>query len=428
MAISIKGQVYQVGGSVRDALLDLPVSDQDFVVVGATMQDLLDQGFQEVGKGFPVFLHPETHDEYALARTERKTGPGHRGFAVSFGPEVTLEDDLARRDLTINAMAMGEDGSLVDPYGGEQDLRDGVLRHVSDAFADDPLRVLRVARFAARFGFSVHPETLALMRRLHDGGDTHNLSSKRVWKETSRALTEEHGSRYWTVLQSVGLGRHLLPLMPGWAVDRDAGFRSDAAALDQDLHDHDADLSSRVARWSLPHDPLLVRTDDAVANMWREAGASGEVIDRVTMTQEFWRRMGLTTAEQRTTPSAFWRDLALRFDVLRRPQRWFDAIDDVRAHGVFTGQPMSWLPDRATLRRWVDVLKVDAGAIAKAGPANTVQARVQAAREAAWEQMAQGTEPRTGAALAPTEALVLDESGLAAGMLPFEPRRRPLKR
>lgn len=425
MTISIKGQVYQVGGSVRDSLLGVPVSDQDFVVVGATMQDLLDLGFQEQGKDFPVFRHPETHDEYALARTERKTGPGHRGFAVSFGPEVTLEDDLARRDLTINAMAMGDDGSLVDPYGGEQDLRDGVLRHVSDAFADDPLRVLRVARFAARFGFTVHPETLALMRRLHDGGDTHHLSAERVWKETSRALIEEHGSRYWAVLQSVGLGRHLLPLMPGWAVDRESGFRSDADALDRELHERDADLPSRVARWSLPHDPFLVRTDDAMANMWRAAGASGEVIDRVAMTQEFWRRTGLATAEQRTTPSAFWRDLALRFDVLRRPQRWFDAIDDVRAHGVFSGQPETWLPDRATLRRWVDVLRVDAGTIAKEGPANTVQARVQAAREAAWEQLAQGVPAAPPAA---TATIVLDDNGLAAGMLPFEPRRRPLKR
>ena len=162
-------QVYLVGGAVRDSLLGLPVRERDWVVVGSTRAELLRLGYREVGNDFPVFLHPETHEEYALARLERKTGPGYRGFDVQFGPEVTLEEDLARRDLTINAIAQAADGALVDPYGGRRDLDARVLRHVSEAFVEDPVRILRVARFAARFaplGFRVAPETLELMRAI----------------------------------------------------------------------------------------------------------------------------------------------------------------------------------------------------------------------------------------------------------------------
>ena len=163
-------KAYQVGGSVRDELLGLPVQDRDWVVVGADPEEMARQGFRPVGADFPVFLHPRTHEEYALARTERKTGPGYKGFSFHAAPDVTLEQDLARRDLTINAMARGEDGRLVDPHGGEADLRAGVLRHVSAAFAEDPVRILRVARFAARFAFAVAPETMALMRRMVEAG------------------------------------------------------------------------------------------------------------------------------------------------------------------------------------------------------------------------------------------------------------------
>ena len=155
-----------MGGAVRDELLGLPVQDRDFVVVGATPEEMVAQGFKPVGRDFPVFLHPETHEEYALARTERKSGRGYRGFTVYSAPDVTLEQDLARRDLTINAMARDEAGRLIDPFGGERDLRAGVLRHVSEAFAEDPVRILRVARFAARFRFRVAEETLARMRRM----------------------------------------------------------------------------------------------------------------------------------------------------------------------------------------------------------------------------------------------------------------------
>ena len=183
---------YLVGGAVRDELLGLPVKERDWVVVGATPEDMSAAGYRPVGKDFPVFLHPQTREEHALARTERKSGRGYHGFQFHTGAEVTLEDDLVRRDLTINAMARGEDGVLVDPHGGQRDLKAKVLRHVSAAFAEDPVRILRVARFAARFaplGFTLAPETLALMRGMVEAGEVDRLVAERVWKETERSLS-----------------------------------------------------------------------------------------------------------------------------------------------------------------------------------------------------------------------------------------------
>jgi tRNA nucleotidyltransferase (CCA-adding enzyme) len=194
---------YVVGGVVRDELLGLPVADRDWVVVGATPEDMVRQGFRPVGKDFPVFLHPETHEEYALARTERKSGRGYRGFTVYAAPEVTLEADLARRDLTINAMARDEAGRLIDPYGGEKDLRAGVLRHVSEAFEEDPVRILRVARFVARLGFRIAPETQQLMRRMVDSGEADHLVAERVWQEFGRGLMEAHPARMLEVLAEI---------------------------------------------------------------------------------------------------------------------------------------------------------------------------------------------------------------------------------
>jgi len=206
--------VYLVGGAVRDRLLGRPHLERDFVVVGATPDELLARGYRPVGKDFPVFLHPDTGEQYALARTERKTGPGYYGFATQFSPDVTLEQDLARRDLTINAMAQAEGGEIVDPYGGRRDLTDRVLRHVSPAFVEDPLRVLRVARFAARFaplGFRIAPETLALMRKIVDSGELGALVPERVWVETERALGEERPTEYVEVLRACGALEVLLP-------------------------------------------------------------------------------------------------------------------------------------------------------------------------------------------------------------------------
>ncbi len=203
-------EIYEVGGAVRDGLLGRPVEDRDWVVVGANEDAMLARGFRKVGADFPVFLHPETHEEYALARTERKAGHGYKGF-VTDAEGVTLEQDLARRDFTINAMARDAGGRLVDPYGGQRDLAAGLLRHVTEAFAEDPLRVLRGARFAARFGFAIAPETMALMRRMAAAGELATLAPERVWQELARALDETHPERFVTVLRECGALAALFP-------------------------------------------------------------------------------------------------------------------------------------------------------------------------------------------------------------------------
>jgi len=207
-------QVYLVGGAVRDRLLGLPVGERDWVVVGARPEELERQGYLRVGKEFPVFLHPETREEYALARTERKVGPGYTGFTTQFSPDVTLEDDLRRRDLTINAIAEDEDGTLVDPFGGQRDLDARVLRHVSDAFVEDPVRVLRLARFAARFtnlGFSIAEETRGLMKQIVAAGEMDALVPERVWKETQRALDEARPDVYFQTLRDCGALKVVFP-------------------------------------------------------------------------------------------------------------------------------------------------------------------------------------------------------------------------
>ncbi|MCJ0761848.1 multifunctional CCA addition/repair protein [Variovorax terrae] len=205
-------KIYMVGGAVRDALLGRPVQDRDWVVVGATPEELVAQGYLPVGRDFPVFLHPETREEYALARTERKTARGYHGFAFHAAPDVTLEQDLARRDLTINAIAQDAHGALTDPYHGRQDLQQRVLRHVTGAFREDPVRILRVARFAARFAdFSVAPGTLALMREMVDSGEADALVAERVWQELARGLMEARPSRMFEVLRDCGALARLLP-------------------------------------------------------------------------------------------------------------------------------------------------------------------------------------------------------------------------
>ncbi|HQX07244.1 MAG TPA: multifunctional CCA addition/repair protein, partial [Zoogloea sp.] len=205
-------KIYCVGGAIRDELLGLPVKDRDWVVVGATPEALLAEGYRPVGKDFPVFLHPRTHEEHALARTERKTAPGYAGFVFHTDATVTLEEDLARRDLTINAMARGDDDVLVDPYGGQADLQARVFRHVSPAFAEDPVRILRVARFAARFAdFRVAPETLQLMRAMVAAGEVDALVPERVWQELARGLMEALPSRMIQVLRDCGALARILP-------------------------------------------------------------------------------------------------------------------------------------------------------------------------------------------------------------------------
>lgn len=208
-------QTCRVGGSVRDELLGLPVGDRDWVVVGATPEQMLARGFRAVGKDFPVFLHPQTHEEYALARTERKTAPGYKGFDVHFSPDVTLEEDLLRRDLTINAMAIDDDGNIIDPFNGRADIEARIFRHISPAFREDPVRILRVARFAARFpAFSVAPETLTLMQAMSAAGEVHALVAERVWQEISRGLMSAKPSRMLEVLADAHALPILIPALP----------------------------------------------------------------------------------------------------------------------------------------------------------------------------------------------------------------------
>lgn len=207
-------KIYLVGGALRDNILNYPVCEKDWVAVGASPDDMLGQGYQQVGKDFPVFLHPQTKEEYALARTERKSGHGYTGFEVHCDPGVTLEEDLLRRDLTINAMAQDSDGNIIDPYGGQRDLEDRVLRHVSEAFVEDPLRVLRTARFAARYhhlGFTVAPETTALMSEIVRQGELAHLPAERIWVELDKALGERHPEVFIEVLRSCGGLQALLP-------------------------------------------------------------------------------------------------------------------------------------------------------------------------------------------------------------------------
>jgi tRNA nucleotidyltransferase (CCA-adding enzyme) len=213
-------RTYVVGGAVRDALLGLPVKDHDHVVVGATPDDMVAKGFRPVGKDFPVFLHPQTQEEYALARTERKTAPGYKGFVFHTSADVTLEEDLVRRDLTINAIARADDGTLTDPYGGQRDIAQRIFRHVSDAFAEDPVRILRLARFAARFdGFTVAPETNALMKQMVAQGEVDALVPERVWQELARGLMEAKPSRMLEVLRDCGALARILPELDAlWGV------------------------------------------------------------------------------------------------------------------------------------------------------------------------------------------------------------------
>ncbi|MDF1644560.1 MAG: multifunctional CCA addition/repair protein [Pseudomonadales bacterium] len=207
-------QVYLVGGAVRDRILGLPVRERDWVVVGATPEELTGQGYQQVGKGFPVFLHPDSKEEYALARSEKKIGKGYLGFETAFDPNITLEEDLLRRDLTVNAIAECSDGRLIDPYGGQQDLENRILRHVSDAFVEDPLRVLRVARFAARFahlGFRIADSTMDLLREISSSGELAELTAERVWREMDRALGEPGAVVFFEVLRECGALVEILP-------------------------------------------------------------------------------------------------------------------------------------------------------------------------------------------------------------------------
>ena len=311
-------QTYLVGGAVRDALLGLPVKDRDWVVVGATPEQLLAQGYLAVGRDFPVFLHPQTHEEYALARTERKTGPGYHGFAVHAAPDVTLEQDLARRDLTINSIAIeasciradgtfdAKENTVIDPWGGQADLAQRVFRHVTLAFREDPVRILRVARLAARFAdFTVAPETLQLMREMVQAGEADHLVPERVWQELATGLLEATPSRMFSVLQDCGALARLLP-------EVDPGLHL-LLVLDQCAR-LGASLPVRFA--ALCHDLGLLRQ---LAERWRVPTACRELAEVVA------REHGNIHRSDDLNAAALMR-LLTRCDALRQPQRFADVL------------------------------------------------------------------------------------------------------
>ncbi|MFA7665107.1 MAG: multifunctional CCA addition/repair protein [Burkholderiaceae bacterium] len=372
-------QVYCVGGAVRDELLGLPVRDRDWVVVGATPAMLEARGFQRVGRDFPVFLHPQTHEEYALARTERKSGPGYRGFTVEFSPEVTLEDDLRRRDLTINAIARDEAGQLIDPWNGQRDLRERVLRHVGESFVEDPVRILRTARFAARFpDFTLADETRALMRTMVANGEADHLVPERIWQELSRGLMEAHPARMIAVLRDCGaLGRIVPELDAVW--NPAMADRLDAAA------GADAPLPVRFA--VLLHgvtadvDPGDVDPDDAKArrSAGRRADQIGERLRAPTDCRDLAR---LVAAERPVIARADRLDsetlvrLVARLDGLRRPQRMTQVL---LACDLIEPNPALARVQRAAQQ----MASVDAAAIARAGPPDGIRERLHAAQVAA---------------------------------------------
>ena len=400
-------QIYLVGGAVRDTLLGLPVKDRDWVVVGTTPQGLIARGFTPVGRDFPVFLHPQTHDQYALARTERKTAPGYQGFVVHAAPDVSLEQDLARRDLTINAMARGADGVLVDPFGGARDLRERVLRHVGEAFAEDPVRLLRLSRFAARYAdFTVAEPTQELLRRLVDEGEVDALVPERVWQELARGLMEPRPSRMLEVLRGCGALARLLP-----EVERLFGVpqpEQHHPEVDTGVHllmvlDQCARLHAPLAvRWAclvhdlgkgttpreqwprhLGHEQRSAKLARAAAVRLRVPTECRELADVVAREHGHVHRSG------ELGPAATLR-LLVRCDALRRPERFEQVLQacecDARGRTGLEDRP--YPPRERLARALACVLGVDTAAAAEAAAARGARGpqigeAVQHAREQA---------------------------------------------
>lgn len=344
-------KTYVVGGAVRDALLGLPVQDRDHVVIGATPEQMLALGYTPVGKDFPVFLHPKTHEEYALARTERKTEKGYKGFVFHTDPHVTLEQDLIRRDLTINAIARSDDGELIDPFGGQTDLQNRVFRHVSAAFEEDPVRILRLARFAARFStepqaFSVAPETMALMKRMVEAGEVDALVAERVWQEISRGLMEKKPSRMFEILRECGALQRLMPELDRlWGVPQPERYHPE---IDTGVHvmlvvDYAAEqgypLAVRFA--ALMHDLGKGATDPAI---WpRHHGHEERGIDLVKQLCERLRvptdcrDLAVMTARDHGNVGrsmemrpATLQDMLERNDAFRKPERFLAMLSAAR--------------------------------------------------------------------------------------------------
>lgn len=370
-------QIYKVGGAVRDRLLGRPVTDIDWVVVGATVEQMEAQGYRPVGADFPVFLHPQSGEEYALARTERKSGRGYGGFTFHASPEVTLEEDLVRRDLTINAMAEDAQGHITDPYNGKKDLEDRILRHVSPAFAEDPLRVLRVARFAARYaglGFQVAPETLALMRELSESGELQALTAERSWKEIARALMEEQPQVFIQVLRDCGALKELMPELDAlFGVPQPAAHHPE---IDSGIHT--LSVLEQAARFNQPltvrwacllHDLGKGLTPEAewprhIAHEHRGLKAIKAVNERFKAPRDC-QELAVLVGEYHThghraleLKASTLLELLQRFDVYRRPQRFeeFIAACEMDARGRLGLEDRDY-PQAAYLRGAADAAR-----------------------------------------------------------------------
>ena len=401
-------KIYTVGGAVRDELLGLPVVDRDHVVVGATPEEMVAAGFRPVGRDFPVFLHPQTHEEYALARTERKTEPGYHGFVFHASPEVSLEQDLARRDLTINAIARAEDGSLIDPHHGIADLEARLLRHVSSAFAEDPVRVLRVARFAARFrDFALAPETLALMRVMVDQGEVDHLVAERVWQELAKGLMEARPSRMFECLRACGALARILPEVDAlFGVPQRADFHPEvdtgvhtlmvvdqAAQLGLSLAERFAAFTHDLGKAVTPPEVLPRHTGHEAQGV----ALLGPLCDRLRVPSDC-RDLALLVAmfhgdihrAAELKPATMVKVIE-RCDGLRRPERFVGMLSacecDYRGRLGFAERPY---PQAALWRRSLAAVRaIDAGAIARACPDPAqIPSRLHEARVAALKALA----------------------------------------
>jgi len=357
-------KIYTVGGAVRDELLGLPVKDRDYVVVGAGPEEMLRLGFKPVGKDFPVFLHPQTHEEYALARTERKVGKGYHGFECHAAPDVTLEQDLARRDLTINAIARDEHGAIIDPFNGAADLKAGVLRHVSPAFAEDPVRILRVARFAARYGFAIAPETQALMHKMVETGEADALVAERVWQEVALGLMEKKPSRMFEALRECGALDRVMPEIDALFASGDQGVET-LRALDAAAQ-AGASLEARFAVLARALDPLAV---EALADRLRAPAACRDLALLAA-------RHANLIADAAGLDAEALLELLNATDVWRRPERFAELIT-----AALVDEPEAGAA-RARLERILRAaVAVDAGEIAQAAAnPDEIRGRINAAR------------------------------------------------
>ena len=372
-------KVYAVGGAVRDGLLGLPVTDRDYVVVGSTPEEMVRLGYKPVGKDFPVFLHPQTHEEYALARTERKVARGYKGFQVYAAPDVTLEQDLQRRDLTINAIARDETGRLVDPFGGAADLERGLLRHVSPAFAEDPVRILRVARF----GFAVAPATMALMRSMVANGEADALVPERVWQEFSRGLMEGDPGLMFSVLAECGLLDELVPELK-LAFEEGRPANDAARVLVRALECAAAERLGLAARFAIV--AWDAGSGDATRAVSERLKAPGECRDLAFLAAQHAGTVKRSAALRAPDLLA----LLEHCDAFRRPERFEQllALTECLVRGE-RGWGETPYPPRALLRRALGAAAgVDAGKIAARSAKADIAAQVRRARSAAIEALA----------------------------------------